>query len=125
MKNKTHIGLEGFQKINWLPVAHRVDQCIAVTTYNFKSGVCPEYMSDLYSSKKVPNIRTRRSENSLTHPNYFKNSSRKALSYLGPKIWNKLDQGIKASISPSPKPALNFTQTCFEKKVFWGSKTSI
>ena len=93
------MGIEQFRDINWLPIKYRVNQCIAVTAYNFKNNLSPAYMSDIYLNNNDPNVRTRRSVNSLMQPNYLNNVSRKALSYLGPKIWNDLDQGVK--ISPS------------------------
>ena len=49
MERRDHIGLNHFEKINWLPVNNRVDQCIAVTAYNFKNNLSPVYMSDIYS----------------------------------------------------------------------------
>ena len=42
MERRSYIGLNHFQKINWLPVKNRVDQCIEVTTYNFKNNLSPD-----------------------------------------------------------------------------------
>ena len=36
MERRSHIELNHFEKINWLAVMNRVDQCIAVTAYNLK-----------------------------------------------------------------------------------------
>ena len=44
MERKSHIGLNHFEKINWMPVKNRVDQCIAVIAYNFKNNLSPVYM---------------------------------------------------------------------------------
>ena len=65
LKDMSHIGKNEFEKINWLPVSNRVDQCLAVTAYNFKNALSPEYMGDIYSLRIFPNIRTRRSTGSF------------------------------------------------------------
>ena len=31
-----------FERINWLPVSNRVDQCLSVTAYNFKNALSPK-----------------------------------------------------------------------------------
>ena len=41
MGNRTHIGIKEFKQINWIPFENRVNQCIAVTAYNFYNGQCP------------------------------------------------------------------------------------
>ena len=54
-----------FEKINWLLVSNRVDQCLVVTAYNFKNTLSPKCMSDIYSLRISPNITTRRSTESF------------------------------------------------------------
>ena len=49
MERGSHIGLNHFENINWLPVKNRVDQCIAVTVYNFKTNPSPVYVRYIYS----------------------------------------------------------------------------
>ena len=99
MGNRTHIGIKEFKQINWLPVENRVNQCIAVTAYNFYNGQCPSYINEVFEKTDSSKVRTRRSFHSLKQPQYLKNKSRKALSYIGPKIWNDLDQRTKASLN--------------------------
>ena len=72
LKDWSHIGKNEFEKINWLPVSNRVDQCLAVTTYNFKNALSPKHMDDIYSLRISPNIRTRRSTDSFVVP-FYKN----------------------------------------------------
>ena len=89
MERRGHIGLNHFEKINWLPVKNRVDQCIAVTAYNFKNSLSPVYMSYIiYTLNSSPVVKTRRSVDILLEPIYVKEISRKSVSYLGSKIWN-------------------------------------
>ena len=68
LEDRTHIGKEEFEKINWLPVSNRVNQCLAVTAYNFRNSHSPKYMNDIYSLKTFPTVRTRRSIDSLVEP---------------------------------------------------------
>ena len=37
LKDRSHIRKNEFEKINWLPISNRADQCLAVTAYNFKN----------------------------------------------------------------------------------------
>ena len=99
LKDRSHIGNNEFEKINWLPVSNRVLQCLAVTAYNFKNAFTPKHMDDIYSLQISPNIRTRRSTESFVVPFYKKEMARKSISYLGSKTWNDLNQDIKASPS--------------------------
>ena len=97
--NRTHIGKSEFEKINWLPVSNRVDQCLAVTAYNFRNKLSPIYMQDIYSLNTSAAYKTRRSIDSLIEPFYKIESSRKSISYLGSRIWNNLPLDIKSSPS--------------------------
>ena len=96
LKGRSHIGKNEFEKIDWLRVSNRVDQWLAVTAYNFKNV---QYMDDIYPLRISPNIRTRRSTDSFVVPFYKKEIARKSISYLGSKIWNDLNQDVKASPS--------------------------
>ena len=97
LKDRSHIGKNEFKKINWLPVSNRVDQCLAVTAYNFKNALSPKYMDDIYSLLISTNIRTHRLTASSDVPFYTKEITRKSIYYLGSKIWNDLNQDIKVS----------------------------
>ena len=97
-ERKSHIGLNHFEKINWLPVKNRADQCIVVMAYNFKNSHSPVYMlSDIYTLNSSLFVKTRRSVDSFLEPIYMKEISRKSISYLGSKIWNGFDRNIKTS----------------------------
>ena len=82
MKRRSHIGLNHFEKITWLAVKNRVNQCIAVTAYNFKHNLSLVYMSDIYTLNSSPVVKTRRSVDSFVEPIYMKEISRKSISYL-------------------------------------------
>ena len=106
LKDGNHIGKSKIEKINWLIASNRVNQCLAVTAYKFKNALSPKYMGDNYSLWISPNIRTCRSTDSFVVPFYKKEIARRWISYLGSKIWNDLNQDIKASPS-----ANNFKHT--------------
>ena len=86
MKRRSHIRLNHFEKINWLPVKNRVDQWITVTAYSFKNNLSPVYMSDIYTLNSSPVVKTRRSVDSFVEPIYVEEISRKSFSYLRSKI---------------------------------------
>ena len=97
IERRSHIVLNHFEKINWLPVKNRVDQYIAVTAYNFKNNLSPVHMSHIYTLNSSPVVKTRKSVDSFVEPIYVKEISRKSISYLGSKIWNGLDKNSKTS----------------------------
>ena len=96
MERRSHIGLNHFEKINWLPVKNRVDQSIAVTDYNFKNNL--SHVKYIYA--KLLSGSTR-SVDSFAEAVFMKEISRKSITYLGSKIWNGLDKNIQTSTSTS------------------------
>ena len=113
LKHRSHIGKNEFEKINWLPFSNRVGQCLAVTEYNFKNALSPKYIGDVYSLQIFPNIGTRRSTDSFVVLFNKKQIARKLISYLGSKIWNDLNQDIKAY--PSANSFQYALKGCFFK----------
>ena len=62
LKNRSHIGKNELNKINWLTVSNRVDRrCLAVSAHNFKNALSPKYIDDVYFLRISPNIKIRRS----------------------------------------------------------------
>ena len=112
LEDRTHIGKKEFEKINWLPVSNRVNQCLAVTAYNFKNNFSPKYMNDIFSLRAPTTFRTRKSFDSLIQPFFKKEISRKSIAYLGSKIWNDLNQDIKTS------PSTNSFKHALKKNFF-------
>ena len=90
LENRTHIRVNEFRKINWLPVDKRYEQCVSMSAYKFCYGLGPAYMSDMFSLPQ--NSRTtRRSTHKLKLPYKRTNMGQTGISYIGPKIWNKLE----------------------------------
>ena len=49
LDKRTHIGIEHFEKINWLNINHRFYQCLNSSIYKFFNNKCPAYMADMYN----------------------------------------------------------------------------
>ena len=98
LENRSHLGVQEFKEINWLPTSVRFEQCICSTTYKFCNDASPAYMSDIFE-KINSNYNTRRSTKMLLLPRKNTSNGQKGLSYLGPKYWNILPSEIKLSSS--------------------------
>ena len=46
--NRSHIGINEFRNINWLPTRERFEQCVCVGAYKFCKNTAPAYMSDIF-----------------------------------------------------------------------------
>ena len=97
MDNREHIQTEYFDKINWLPIDQRFNQCLSTSVFKFFSEMCPKYMNEIYKTTNQNNTVTRNSSLKLFKPLMAKALSQKCLLYLGPFIWNSLPDDIKLS----------------------------
>ena len=97
LKDWSPIRKNEFEKTNKLPVSNGADQCLAV----LQNALSPKYMDNMYSLPISENIRTPRSTDSFIVLFLYKRNLklRKLISYLDSKIWNDLNQDIKASPS--------------------------
>ena len=96
LKNRAHIGIKEFKDMNWLPTKERFEQCTAANVFKFFDNSAPSYMSEMFSPVCQGRI-TRRSKNRLNLPFRKTNTGQNGLSYIGPKIWNSLQSGLKSS----------------------------
>lgn len=87
LENRTHIGVNEFVAINWLPVQNRFEQCVSVSAFKFCKGMGANYMSDIYSITENPRT-IRRSVYKLNLPFKLTNMGQNGVSYIAPKIWN-------------------------------------
>ena len=60
MERRIHLGLNHFEKIIWLPVKDRVDQCIVGRGYNFKNRERLLHIFHTYILNSSPVVRTRK-----------------------------------------------------------------
>ena len=95
LENRTHIGVDEFVSINWLPTKQRFEQCVCVSVFKFFKETTPNYVSEIYHPINQSHD-TRRSKNKLHLPLCTKNSGQKALSFMGPKLWNNLSSNVKS-----------------------------
>ena len=76
-----------FRKINWLPVSHRVEYCIANTVFKYWNGIAPEYIHEIFNLSLCR--YSTRSQIALEISLRKAKTWNKMLSFLGPKIWSK------------------------------------
>ena len=98
LDNRTHIGVNEFKTINWLPVRNRYEQCVSVSAFKLCKVLGPAYMSDIYSLVENPRS-TRRSEYRMKQPFKVTNMGQSSISYVGPKVWNTLPRECKSEDS--------------------------
>ncbi len=98
MGNRDHVGEKEFKMINWLPVQERVDQCISTHILKFIKSNSPVYMSRVFAISEKTKINTRSQTGiNLIQPYRSKQIGQKAMSYIGPKVWNCLPENIKSA----------------------------
>ena len=88
-----------FRKVNLLPVEHRVELCTSTTVFKYWKGIAPSYLNDMFMPS-LNNYNTR-SQMALDIPLYRTNKGQKSMSFLGPKMWNKVSSNIKTVASTS------------------------
>ena len=57
----THISQNEFEKLNWLPISYRINQCVLSTTFKFVNDVGPNYLNELFQWA-TENNRTLRND---------------------------------------------------------------
>ena len=100
LNNRDHIGIAEFKEINWLPVKRRVEQSISGTIFKLFKEEVPVYMKQVFQIKNQIH-NTRRSNFALHIPSCKICYGQKAISYMAPKIWNKIPANIKSKLNMS------------------------
>ena len=85
--------------MNWLPIHERVSQCSLCSMYKFFTKNCPNYFDEIYVPLETNGVRARSSYQKLNVPHQKTIFRQKALSYIGPSLWNKLNKTLKTSTS--------------------------
>ena len=99
MNDRSSIKSEDFEKINWLPIHERISQCSLCSIYKFFAKNCPNYFDEIYVPLETNGIHTRLSYQKLNVPHRKTNVGQKALSFVGPSLWNNLNKTLKTSTS--------------------------
>ena len=97
--DRSSIKSEDFEKINWLPIHERISQCSLCSIYKFFAKNCPNYFDEIYVPLETNGVHTRSSYQKLNVPHRKTNVGQKALSYVGPSLWNNLNKTLKTSTS--------------------------
>ena len=92
---RTHAGFIEFDKLNWLPVEKRFNQCLCVNTFKFYNDTCPLYLGDIFHPTEQNRINTRTSTLKLSQPLRKTNYGKNCISFMAPKTWNGLPSNIK------------------------------
>ena len=88
---RSHIDPSHFRKINRLPVSDRIEYCIVNNVFRYWNGIVPGYINEMFKASLCS--YSTRSQMALDIPHT--NTGRKSLSFLGPKIWSKVNPSIK------------------------------
>ena len=107
---RQHIGPNEFKDINWLPTKSRVDQRIATNVFKYWQQTTPSYVNEIFVPSK--NSYNTRSQMPLDIPLRKTETGQKNISFLGPYIWNKLNNDLK-----KVKTTISFTHT-YKKLLF-------
>ena len=66
-------------------------------TYNFVNYTCPNHLNEIFEFAPYCRIGTRNNFSKLKNPFRKTNMGQKAISYIGPSIWNSLPGSIKTA----------------------------
>ena len=77
------VKINEFEKINWLPIHDRVNQCILSSVYKFHANNAPDYMNDVFTNAESNRIPTCCSYQKLKLPHCKATQSLRALSFIG------------------------------------------
>ena len=89
-----HISEEDFRLANWLPTSKRVDQSINNITFKFVNNTCLYYLKEIFEFAPYCRIDTRNKFAKLEIPFRKTNMGQKAISLVGPSLWNSLPELI-------------------------------
>ena len=95
--NRDHVGLKEFEKMNWLNINDRFEQCVSVSVFKYFNNESPVYISEIFCPARSRGMSTRNSFQKLTQSLRKASQGQKCLSYIGPSVWNKLPENIKKS----------------------------
>ena len=99
LNDRSSIKTEDSEKINWLLIHKRVSQCSLCSIYKFSTKSCPNYFDEIYVPLETNGVHMRSSYQKLNVPHRKTNVGQKALSYVGPSLWNNLNKMLKTSTS--------------------------
>ena len=90
---RTHISVTHYRKINWLPVELRVELCTATSVFKYWNQLAPSHFNDIFTPSF--NKYNTRSLMALDIPLRKSTMGQKGISFLGPKVWSKINNDLK------------------------------
>ena len=92
------IGL--IQSLKWPTVSDIIRGETETTVYKSLNGLVPEYHSSLFEKRSTRNVRElRNTETDLSIPLRKTNNGQRAISFRGPKLWNRVELDVKQAPS--------------------------
>ena len=89
-----HIFEEHIRLITWLPTNKRVDHSRNTITFKFVNNTCSFYPREIFEFAPHCRIDTRSKFAELKIPFRKTNMGQKAISFVGPSLWNSLPVSI-------------------------------
>ena len=94
-----HISQNEFEKLNWLPLSDRINQCVLSTTFKFVNDIGPNYLNEVFQWAAESNRILRNNYRKLKHLFRKTTAGHNSPSLLGPSKWNKLLESTKSVIT--------------------------
>ena len=86
-----HISQNEFEKLNWLPISDRINQCVLSTTFKFANDIGPNYLNEVFQWAAESNRTLRNDYRKFRRTT----AGQTSLSFLGPSKWNKMESTKK------------------------------
>ena len=90
-----HISQNEFEKLNWLTISDKINQCVLSTTFKFVNDVGPKYLNEVFQWATESNRTLRNNYRKLKHPFRKTTAGQNLLSFLGPSKWNKVPESAE------------------------------
>ena len=90
LKPRTHLTVDHFKQVGWLPVQNRIDQLKLCSIFRILTSLAPDYFKDFFqltSSTRFYNTRSNHFSFDIPHHHSYGQHS---FRVSGAKLWNKL-----------------------------------
>ena len=84
LDNMAHISQNELEKLNWLPISDRINQCVISTTFKFINYIRPNYLNEVFQWAAESNRTLRNDSRKLKQPFQKTTAGQNSLSFLGP-----------------------------------------
>ena len=81
-----HISHEVFERLNWLPVTYRFEQCVISVLFKYFNEQCPNYLNEVFDIATESNFDLKNGFQKLKCQFRKTNNGQHALSYIGPTL---------------------------------------